>query len=259
VPYANNQGVRIHYEVEGDGPPLMLLHGLTGSLEAWHDGGYIEHLKKHYRLILMDARGHGASDKPHDPEAYTMKLLATDVVAVLDDLNIGKAHFFGYSMGAWIGFGIAKYAPHRFHSLILGGAHPYADPDSTEQALQFLKQGKNEMLAQAEKILGPRMTPELKAQVEARFAANDDEALIALVSSSDWPKDFGDVLPTMTMQVLLFAGETDPFYPGAKQCAKSIPNATFVSFPRLGHMETRFRSDLVLPHITKFLEKATQT
>jgi len=220
--------------------------------------GYAEQLKKHYRLILIDARGHGASDKPHDPEAYKLKLLATDVVAVLDDLDLGKAHFFGFSMGGWIGFGIAKYTTNRFHSLILGGVHPYAEPDSTEWALQFLKQIKEKGIsAWWEKPPMSMMTPEQKARVQARVAANDYEALTALVSSNDWPLGFDDVLPAMIMPVLLFAGETDPCYPGAKQCAKSILNATFVSFPGLDHIQTFFSSDLVLPHITKFLEKAS--
>jgi len=86
MPYANNQGVRIHYEVEGDGPPLVLLHGFGNTLEMWYDSGHVESLKNDYRLILIDARGHGASEKPHDPEAYKMELMVTDVVAVLNSM-----------------------------------------------------------------------------------------------------------------------------------------------------------------------------
>lgn len=99
MPFANNQGVRIHYEVEGKGPPLVLLHGLGGSLEMWYDSGYEKPLKNDYQLILIDVRGHGASDKQHDPKSYELELLVSDVVVVLDDLNINKAHFLGYSMG----------------------------------------------------------------------------------------------------------------------------------------------------------------
>jgi len=73
----------------------------------------------------MDCRGHGASDKPHDFEAYGMALQVADVVAVLDDLNISKAHYFGYSVGGYIAVGLAKHASERFHSLIISGAHPH--------------------------------------------------------------------------------------------------------------------------------------
>jgi len=61
-------------------------------------------LKDDYQLILIDARGHGASDKPHDPEAYRTETMVADVVSVLNDLNIEKAHFLGYSMGGQIGW-----------------------------------------------------------------------------------------------------------------------------------------------------------
>src|SRR3954447_26749762 len=70
MPYASNDGVRIYYEREGSGPPLVLHHGFTRSLEGWRDNGYADVLNTEYELILMDARGHGRSDKPHDPAAY---------------------------------------------------------------------------------------------------------------------------------------------------------------------------------------------
>ena len=104
MPYADNQGVRIHYEVEGNGPPLVLQHGFTDSLQTWYDLGYVEALKAGHRLILIDARGHGASDKPHEPKAYRSERNAANVVAVLQELEIPHAHFFGYSMGGWIAF-----------------------------------------------------------------------------------------------------------------------------------------------------------
>lgn len=99
MPYADNNGVRIHYKVEGEGRPLVLQHGSTSSIQAWYQNGYVEPLKPHYQLILVDARGHGDSDKPHDRALYALPLRVSDIVAVLDDLNIQKAHYWGYSMG----------------------------------------------------------------------------------------------------------------------------------------------------------------
>ena len=77
-------------------------------------------------MILVDARGHGGSDKPHDEASYTLDQRVADVTAVLDAERIEKAHFWGYSMGGWVGFGMAKYAPHRVNALIIGGQHPFA-------------------------------------------------------------------------------------------------------------------------------------
>ena len=97
MPYAINQGVRVHFKVEGAGSPLVVHHGLNDSLETIYDVGDVEQvLKGDYQIILIDARGHGASDKPHDPEAYRMVLRVADVIAVLDALEIDKAHFLGY-------------------------------------------------------------------------------------------------------------------------------------------------------------------
>jgi pimeloyl-ACP methyl ester carboxylesterase len=119
----------------------VLVQGLTGYLELWYELGYVDSLKKDYRLIPMDIRGHGGSDKPHDPEAYKFKLLAADVVAVMDDAKISKAHYLGYSLGGLIAFGLAKYSPKRFHSFIIGGAHPFEimSQDAVRWWLQLLE------------------------------------------------------------------------------------------------------------------------
>jgi pimeloyl-ACP methyl ester carboxylesterase len=223
----------------------------------------VEPLKKNYQLILIDVRGHGSSDKAHRSQAYKLETLVTDVVRVLDDHGVNKAHFMGYSMGGWIGFGIAKHALGRFKSLIIGGASPYADPSELNHALEFynkiLKMPEPARwefaLASFEKTLGPRLTP----QMRTKWIANDLEALIALVSTEDWMLDLGNILPTIRIPCLIFAGEADTAYSGAKKCAESIPNAIFVSFPNLGHIETRYRSDLVLPHVVEFLESVERT
>ena len=88
MPYVDNNGVKIHYHVEGEGPPLILQHGFTSSIRNWYANGYVEPLKQSYRLILIDARGHGRSDKPHESAAYDAKSWVGDVTSVLDDLEL---------------------------------------------------------------------------------------------------------------------------------------------------------------------------
>ena len=139
MPYATNQGVRIHYEVEGEGPPLVLQHGGLDCLESWYELGYVDALKTVYQLILIDARGHGASDKPHEAHAYGLHWVVDDIRTVLDERHLPKAHFWGYSMGAYIGFGLAKYIPERCLSLIIGGQAP--DARSFEFRRQQLRTG----------------------------------------------------------------------------------------------------------------------
>ena len=249
MPYANNQGVRIHYQVEGEGPPLVLQHGLFWSVEGWSRAGYVDALKSDHQLILVDARGHGASDKPHDPAAYALPMHVGDVVAVLDALDLRAAHFWGYSMGGWFGFGMAKYAPERVWALIIGGAHPYerrlpsssrpdgSDPEAFVEA--FLKRMEVD-----------RAT--LSAEKEAEFFDNDFHALAA--AQQDRPS-LEDILPTMTMPCLLYVGEADSSnFPQVQACVQRIPNVTLVSLPGLNHPEAFYRADVVLPHTMKFLQ-----
>jgi len=254
MPHAINQGVRIHYQVKGRGPSLMLHHGFLGSLDEWGQFGYVEGLEKDYQLVLIDARGHGASDKPHDPQAYSMALRVADVLAVLDDLGLDKAHFWGYSMGGWVGFGIAQYAPERLCSLVLGAADAReGDPDAPDPLLELCKAGMETVLGVGESAFGPWWTPELKA----RYAANDLEALVAYRSLKEQCR-LEDTLPAMTMPSLLYVSEGDSRYAAVKRCSETIPNATFVSFPGPGHIQTFFRSDLVLHHVREFLAEVSR-
>jgi pimeloyl-ACP methyl ester carboxylesterase len=246
VPYASNDGTRIHYEVEGNGPPLILQHGTTGSWEDWEEFGYVTPLREKYRLILIDARGHGASDKPHDPAAYDLSMRAADVVVVLNDLGIRQASFLGYSLGGWIGFGMAKYAPERLTSLIIGGAHPYSE--NMQPFRDVMPRDVDAFMVAMERIYGPSLSPALRA----RLRSNDLEALLAM--TQDRPS-LADILPTMTMPCLLFVGESDPRLENVRKCATELRNATFFSLPGCDHVRTFASSGLVLPHVQAFLSK----
>ena len=247
MPYVNNNGVRIHYQADGnkESPPLVLMHGTAQSLEDWYEFGWVEGLKNDNRLILVDHRGMGHSDKPHDPNAYTLELRVADIVAVLDDLDIVKAHYFGYSMGGWISFGIARYAPERFESLIIGASHAYArDFAAMRQSLsRGIKAFMEEDFADSPGLV-------LTDWYKTRRFANDHEALIA--SHPDRP-DMSDVIPTMTMPCLMYVGDADPQYPLVMECAKLMPNAILVSLPGLGHGQAIRYSHEGLPHVKTFL------
>ena len=248
MPYAHNGGVRIHYEVEGKGPPLVLQHGFTESVVDWYEAGYVEALKPDYRLILIDARGHGDSDKPHDPEAYLLNRRVGDVTAVLDALDIATAVYWGYSMGGWIGFGMANYAKERVRALVIGGQHPYSRSlVALRQLVQRgIAQGSGAFVAGMEEIFGPE-----SAERKERLLSADLKAYLALVQ--DRP-GLDDILPTMLMPCCLYAGEVDPIYPEVEECSRHIPLATFFSLPGLNHCDAYTRSELVLPRVTGFFK-----
>jgi len=248
MPYANNRGTRIHFEVEGGGPALVLQHGFTGNLKRWHTYGYVDALKADYQLILVDARGHGASDKPHDPAAYDLPLRVGDVLSVLDALELDRAHYWGYSMGGWIGFGMAKYAAQRVHALVIGGAQPFGQQwpassrlDGSDPQAFLTALGMNEAA----------MLPEVRAD----FFANDFRALAA--ARGDRPS-LEEILPTMSMPCCLYAGVADPLYPRVLQAAQRIPQATSFAMPNLDHGTAFREAGLALPHVTKFLHAVTE-
>jgi pimeloyl-ACP methyl ester carboxylesterase len=262
MPYANNDSIRIYYEIEGSGPPLVLHHGYTSSLRAWHEDGYVAALKDRFRLILMDSRGHGKSDKPHDPSAYEPFLRAGDVAAVLDDLAIESAHFWGYSMGGRVGFALARYVPTRAKSLILGGMHAFeralpgwghrdgAHRDGVLHDGHFDGSDKDAFLEALLTQWNARLS-DLPQWKQDELLANDFMAMAAC--RRDEPS-VEDVLPTMAMACLLYAGDQDRYYEGAKKCATIIPQATFVALPGLDHGSVFRRSHLILPHVLTFLE-----
>ena len=253
MPYVNNNGIQIHYHVDGEGPPLVLMHGFTLSLESWREFGYVEALKDDYRLILVDSRGHGASDKPHDPKNYEMDLRVSDIVTVLDELGIRKAHYLGHSMGGRIGYGIARYAPERFHSLVIGGSGPYqSNPQEPGPYIPILEKGNEAWVAFLEGRGWP-LTPEYKAR---HLLANDAQALIA--SQNAARTGFGDFLPTMTMPCMVYAGDADNSHSSAEECVKHMPNGTFVSLPGLTHGQSFYQIELALPPIKKFLAAVSQ-
>jgi pimeloyl-ACP methyl ester carboxylesterase len=231
----------------------VLQHGSAGSGQDWYQFGYADALKHDYQLILIDIRGRGASDKPHDRAAYTLPHHVADIVAVLDALHIRRAHFLGYSLGGWIGFGMAKYAPERVGALLIGGAHPYAR--SADLLAQIDATDPDAFLAAFEARIGERFTPEHKA----RMLAND---LQALQASSHARPSVEEVLPTMTMPCFLYVGEADAQAPSVEACAQLMPHVTFVSLQGLNHAQAYIRSELVLPHILPFLHRVgapTQT
>ncbi len=120
--YFDSNGVRIHYTDEGTGEPLILVHGFAANADLnWRMPKFIENLSKDYRVIAFDNRGHGLSDKPHEPEMYGTEMVE-DVVRLMDHLKIEKAHVAGYSMGAFITLKLIAMHPDRLLSAAPCGA-----------------------------------------------------------------------------------------------------------------------------------------
>jgi pimeloyl-ACP methyl ester carboxylesterase len=119
-------GVRTYFEDSGGSAPAVLFYtGFADPLQVPKASDLARALSDEFRLIFADHRGQGGSDKPTDIDAYALATRAADAVAVLDSLNIDRAHFLGSSWGARLGFALGEYAPERLLSLVLCGNQPY--------------------------------------------------------------------------------------------------------------------------------------
>jgi pimeloyl-ACP methyl ester carboxylesterase len=116
-------GVRIAYETVGSGDAVVLVHGFAASrVQNWKGPGWYDTLTEAgYRVVAMDCRGHGDSDKPHDPAAYDHAIMAEDVVAVMEAANAAPAFLMGYSMGGFISMHVLMDHPDMLKKLVIGG------------------------------------------------------------------------------------------------------------------------------------------
>ena len=231
-----DDGIQIYYEVEGNGIPLALGHGGTQSGRAWREFGYIAGLSDRFQLILIDLRGHGKSDIPHAPAAYAARRLAGDVIAVLDDLGIDRAHYWGYSYGAWIGYRLGAYYPERVRSLILGTLHPY-----------------RLRLTEDERLHWDETVPQYFDMLE-REQGIDVAQHRAILEAMNADSGIEDALPGIRIPALIYGGELDPTTMGARRAACAIPGASFYSTGRLLHGADMEDSSRILPVARAFLD-----
>jgi pimeloyl-ACP methyl ester carboxylesterase len=188
----DSNGVKIRYVTEGKGEPVVLIHGWMGDSSMWgRDRAGNTKLNttaaKGFQLIALDCRGHGKSDKPHDPGKYGTEM-AADVVRLLDHLKIEKAHLIGYSMGAMIAGKVAATHPERVLSVVYGGQAPLiageksAGSSEVEIFARAVDEGKD-LGAYLIAVTPPgrlKPTPEqAKAFAKLMFAGKDVKALAA--------------------------------------------------------------------------------
>ena len=266
MPYANNNGVKIFYKLEGKGPPLVLQHGLAGTHLDWIKfKDYVDALKTRYQLILLDARGRGQSDKPYVPEMHSLKNYVGDITAILDDIGLEKAHFWGYSFGGRVGLAAGVYAPERFNSLIIGGVGMYEkdSPEFIDDIKDYIQgyesripvYGKSveAVTAHIKRIRGNNMND----YTVERWMNADPRALIAYCS---YIENIGmkEILPTISTPCLLYAGTLDIIpHKYSKMCDEIMQNSSFVSLAGLTHSQGFSHMNRVLPHVLSFLESFT--
>lgn len=241
-------GVDIAYLVEGEGPPILLIHGFASTANInWLEPGWVDTLvKAGRRVIAFDNRGHGESGKPHDRAAYSLDNMADDARRLLDHLGIAKADVMGYSMGARIAARFAVRSPERVNSLILGGIAGglftgLSNQDEIAQALE------------APSIDDVRGDVGVAFRDFAERTRSDLKALAACMRSEVMSNDPG-ALAALPMPILVAVGTRDSVAGPLDAIKERLPNAELLAIPNRDHMNAvgdRFHKQGVLAFLAR--------
>jgi pimeloyl-ACP methyl ester carboxylesterase len=253
-----SNGVKIHYMSAGEGEPVILIHGFcANSYNNWVLPGIFDKLSKHYHVIAIDNRGHGASGKPYEVDKYGMEMVE-DVVRLLDHLKIEKAHIIGYSMGGFITGALVATHPERILSATMGGAGWSQDSDDhtvIDALAKSLDEGNG--ITPLMKALTPPGKPQpteeqLKARNQLVMLANDPKALSACIRGMLKLHIARETLEKNKVPVLAVIGELDPLKKGVDAMDGVLSNLKVVVVKGGDHMST-IRSPLFEQSIEDFL------
>ncbi|HEV2029521.1 MAG TPA: alpha/beta hydrolase [Candidatus Dormibacteraeota bacterium] len=225
----DSDGIRLHYEVHGteSGAPLVVVHGFASDYRLnWVGTRWQEALTTAgFRIFGLDCRGHGHSDKPHDPAAYSIDIMAADIDRLLDHVNVASAGYLGYSMGALIGLQVVLDFPKRVQRAVLGGIGTAGAIESSD--------------AIAAAFLRGEPTDDPVAQTFYRFASarptNDLKALAASITGLRPPNDPAR-LSAIRTPILIVVGDGDDLARGAPELVELIPSSRLVTIPGRDHM-----------------------
>ena len=260
MPIAAAQGADIHYEITGDGPPLLLVTGLGAGPAA--RAGFVDALARRHRVVTYDQRGTGQSKG--GPAGLPIEGHAADIVAVLDAAGIATAHVFGHSTGTGAATVFAANHPARVASLVL--AAPWTHADAHLQALQDMRKAAArtmppEHYARLNALL--LYPPEYRHAHAERFAAMAADAARNLPDAEAFAARLDAILafdarpyyPRIACPTLLITTPDDQVMPRwfAEEAAAAIPDARLVTLDGGGHMMTETRTEEVVEAVEGFL------
>ena len=223
-------GVRLHFEEHGspEGRPVVLVHGFASHYRLnWVGTRWQETLTNAgFRVIGLDCRGHGDSEKPHDRAAYAPEAMAADLSNLLDHLGLKSADCLGFSMGARIGLQSVLDFPDRWKKAVLAGIGRRSAVDHAAAIAKALRGG-------------PAEDPIAKMFYD--FAAarphNDLEALAACIEAQQAPVVEARLAAIKT-PILIVVGDKDELVSGAEELVEAIPTAKLVTVPGRDHLGT---------------------
>ena len=233
--YFDSDGVKIYYTVQGEGEPIVLIHGFTANQDVqWRNPGIIDALDDDFKVIAIDNRGHGKSDKPIGAEHYGEKM-AQDAINLLDHLGIDKAHVAGYSMGGFITLNLVANHPDRLITAAVTGAGwnpPGSEFESVGEAIAKALEEEGSLRPLMHALTPPGRDPMPEEQIEMidqmLLTMNDPKALASVARGLKELNVSEDALKKNQVPVLAIVGEIDPLKAGTDAMAAVMNNVVDV-------------------------------
>ena len=261
MPYFTSpDGVRLHYKLEGSGPPLVMHLGAGADSELWRRAGYVEPLAKSYTCVLFDHRGHGKSDHPTSVEANHIDRYADDVIALVEHLGYESVAFLGWSNAISVGLRVADKDQNTFDVMVLIGAiAPPRPAAAVEEAARRRVQEIREKGWWC--ILEPMVAAE-KYPVPQWFldsvVVTDTGPWIAFTEARPgWNWEPWDALPGIATPGLVLAGELEDPDDVMRDLAAAMPHAARIRIPERDHINAFLYSEFVVPRVLGFLAERT--
>ena len=263
-------GLSLHVTIEGDGPPIVLLHGFTGSADTWRD--LIDRLAGRYRAIAPDLVGHARSDAPAAVERYAIRRAAADLVALLRALGHERAAWLGYSLGGRVALQVAADHPQAVAALLLEGASPGIADDAergarraSDDALaeRIERDGVEAFVDEWEQV--PLFASQRDMPAEARAAVRATRLAQRAHGLANSLRGMGagaqaplhERLPSIAAPALLLAGSLDERYVAiAEEMAQTLPGATIGVIEGAGHAAHLERPGAFAQAVEDFLRRA---
>src|SRR4051794_13133246 len=231
MPKLNRDGANIYYEVHGSGPPLILTHGYSSTSGMWQ--GQIEALSKHHKLVLWDMSGHGQSDYPSDPTAYSEALTVADIAALLDEVGARKAIVGGLSLGGYMSLAFYRSHPDRVRALLIIDTGPGFKKDDAREVWNKRARATGDRFDR-EGLEVLKTASRERSGVTHRDASGLARAARGMLTQRD--ARVIESLPDIKVPSLVVVGADDtPFLAASDYMAAKIPGARKVVVPAAGH------------------------
>lgn len=253
--------VPIYYEEKGKGEPVILLHGvLVNSALNWKLPRIYQRLSKSNRVIAVDLRGHGFSGKPYGVENYGIKLVE-DIVSLMDELKIEKAHIIGYSLGGFIALKFATTYPERAYSIVIAGAGWERNTPENIMKLEKITTALREYQDCTPLLELVGMKNEGFQKIPIWIAnhyyrrTNDLICIADLLDSTPQLEVSEDSLKKCSLPLLIIAGTNDPLCKTVEELAEVLPNEKLIWIKNGTHMNTLFKKqfyDSIKAHLENF-------